>query len=143
MRGLSAGSRLLSVVIPCIRAMSTGTGTPMLQLQRWAVVGDVLNPNKPASAVAERLRSVGKDVALVNPREKEGRCLTSLRECEPKPDVVDLIIHPGIGSRIIEEMKEIGIANVFIQPGAGSDAIKAACAEAQIAVHEGCVLREL
>jgi hypothetical protein len=40
-------------------------------------------------------------------------------------------------------MAELGILNVFIQPGAGSPAIVAQAGEKGISVHEGCVLVEL
>ena len=135
----------------------------MLAKTRWAVVGDALNPAKPAFAVAERLRARGKTVHLVNPRERNGRCFLSLAEAAAAAaaaaddaasdaaaasgaaaiDVVDLIISPKLGPSIIEEMRSLGIPDVFIQPGAGSDEIRDACREAGIRVHEGCVLREL
>jgi phosphatidylglycerophosphatase GEP4 len=45
-----------------------GAGARMLALPRWAVVGDVLHPRKPARAVAERLEAAGKVVVRVHPR---------------------------------------------------------------------------
>jgi predicted CoA-binding protein len=47
---------------------------------------------KPAFAIAEKLRQAGKDVVVVNPRETEGRCFTSLKDCPQPIDVVDLVI---------------------------------------------------
>ena len=47
---------------------------------------------KPAFQIAQKLRDAGKEVFVVNPREKEGRCFTSLKECPAKPEVVDLVI---------------------------------------------------
>ena len=138
-----------SALLRSSRALATQATNPgaynMLKMNRWAVVGDVLNTEKIAHAVVTKLRDAGKDVVLVNPREKDDkRCFTSLRDCsEPPVDVVDLIISPKIGTSIIAEMSELGISNVFIQPGAGSPAILAACEMAGITVHEGCVLREL
>ena len=44
------------------------------------MVGDVLNPNKAASRIVERLESHGRPVALVNPRDKTGKCFTSLAD---------------------------------------------------------------
>jgi len=40
-------------------------------------------------------------------------------------------------------MAELGILNVFVQPGAGTPAILAQATEKGISVHEGCVLIEL
>ena len=115
----------------------------MLAMQSWAVVGDALNEKKPAFAIAEKLRGAGKDVFVVNPREKQERCATALADVPSSVDVVDLVISPKIGPAIIDDMASLGIKNVFIQPGAGSDEIIAKCATAGISVHEGCVLIEL
>eukprot|EP00614_Pseudopedinella_elastica_P022257 CAMPEP_0172623592 /NCGR_PEP_ID=MMETSP1068-20121228/130056_1 /TAXON_ID=35684 /ORGANISM="Pseudopedinella elastica, Strain CCMP716" /LENGTH=124 /DNA_ID=CAMNT_0013432217 /DNA_START=96 /DNA_END=470 /DNA_ORIENTATION=+ len=119
------------------------TGEEMLQQQTWAVVGDALNPKKPAFRIAEKLRESGKEVFVVNPREKEGRCFAALKDCPSKVDVVDLVISPLVGPRIIDDMLELGIQNVFIQPGAASTDIIEKCAEVGISVHQGCVLIEL
>eukprot|EP00617_Octactis_speculum_P012678 CAMPEP_0185770826 /NCGR_PEP_ID=MMETSP1174-20130828/61363_1 /TAXON_ID=35687 /ORGANISM="Dictyocha speculum, Strain CCMP1381" /LENGTH=121 /DNA_ID=CAMNT_0028456425 /DNA_START=97 /DNA_END=462 /DNA_ORIENTATION=- len=119
------------------------SGQSMLNSQTWAVVGDALNEKKPAFDVAERLRQSGKVVYIVDPREKEGRCFTSLSDCPQPVDVVDLIISPRLGPTIIDEMQNLGIQNVFIQPGASSQEILEKCGDAGIEVHHGCVLREL
>eukprot|EP00621_Florenciella_sp_RCC1693_P010662 CAMPEP_0182530478 /NCGR_PEP_ID=MMETSP1323-20130603/5943_1 /TAXON_ID=236787 /ORGANISM="Florenciella parvula, Strain RCC1693" /LENGTH=131 /DNA_ID=CAMNT_0024739777 /DNA_START=36 /DNA_END=431 /DNA_ORIENTATION=+ len=130
-------------------AMVPTSGAEMLGKRRWAVVGDALNQAKPAYRVAEKLREAGKDVVVVNPRAREdvvssGLCVLSLRDCaQPPIDVVDLIISPKIGPDIIVQMAELGIPDVFIQPGAGTDEIREAAASAGISVHEGCVLIEL
>mmetsp|Transcript_9983 Transcript_9983/g.20012 ORF Transcript_9983/g.20012 Transcript_9983/m.20012 type:complete len:133 (-) Transcript_9983:233-631(-) len=131
-------------------AASATTGRKMLDMPRWAVVGDALNPKKPAFAIAEKLREAGKEVHVVNPREKEGRCFTSLIATKDEAgesgapiDVVDLVISPQLGPGIIDEMAALSIANVFIQPGAASEEILQRCAIHGISVHQGCVLVEL
>lgn len=58
-------------------------------------------------------------------------------------DVVDLIISPLVGPSIIDDMAEMGISNVFIQPGAGTPDIISRAEAAGISVHQGCVLVEL
>ena len=45
-------------------------GARMLAQARWAVVGDVLHPRKPARAVVERLEAAGKTVHRVSPRDR-------------------------------------------------------------------------
>jgi predicted CoA-binding protein len=47
------------------------------------------------------------------------------------------------GLLTIEEIIQLGIQNVWIQPGAESPAILERCRSAGIHVHEGCVLKEL
>ena len=46
----------------------------ILRQRTWAVVGDVLNPDKFASKIVRRLEDCGRTVHLVNPRDDTGRC---------------------------------------------------------------------
>ena len=48
-----------------------------------------------------------------------------------------------LGLEQLQAAAEMGVKNVFIQPGAESEAILAFCAEKGIAVRQGCLLREL
>jgi len=73
--GLS--SRLVASLLAELRAPADA-GSVVLRQRSWAVVGDVLNPNKAASRIVARLESQGRPVALVNPRDKSGKCFTSL-----------------------------------------------------------------
>lgn len=98
----------------------------------------------------------------MNPREKEGRCVTSLSAllesssenndggsssvggaAASPVDVVDLVINPALGPGIIDDMAALGVVNVFIQPGACSEEILERCSSHGISVHQGCVLIEL
>ena len=127
-----------------VRMASSGTtGADMLAMQKWAVVGDALNENKPAFRIAKKLQDAGKDVHIVNPREKTERCARALSEIDASIDVVDLVISPKIGPSIIDDCASLGIKNVYIQPGAESDEILEKCSHAGISVHQGCVLVEL
>lgn len=125
------------------------TNSEMLEQQSWAVIGDVLHPTKPARAVVERLEAIGKTVVLVNPRataasDPDGILYRDLRDAgvKTKVDVIDLIINPRDGLEQMKQAAELEIKAVWIQPGAGSDAIRALCKEKGISVYEGCVLIE-
>ena len=120
-----------------------GSGANMLAQSSWAVVGDVLHARKPARLVAERLEAAGKAVHRVNPRDRTGTLPTSLLDVGVEVDVVDLVINPKDGLRIVGEAAQLGITRVFIQPGAGSLEIERFCASNGMQVHHGCVLREL
>ena len=56
----------------------------------WAVIGDVLNPAKPASRVVSSLRDAGKTVHLINPRDTTGQCHSGLSDVGQHIDVVDV-----------------------------------------------------
>lgn len=115
----------------------------MLQLQSWAVVGDVLHTSKAAGRCAEALRQAGREVQCVNPRDRTGTLAKSLLDLEAPVDAIDLVINSRDGLKQMQHAKELGIGNVWIQPGAASAEILAFCEESSIEVHEGCVLIDL
>ena len=61
---------------------------------------------------------------------------------EEKIEVLDLCINPHKGLKLISECRK-QIDAVLIQPGAGSDEIKALLDEKHIPYVEGCVLKGL
>ena len=81
----------------------------MLAAQNWAVIGDVLNSAKPASAVVERLKGAGKTVHLVNPRDSTGSCHKSIGDVDAPLDVIDLIINPRDGLKQMTQAAELGV----------------------------------
>lgn len=123
--------------------MTNTNGQEWLRLHTWAVAGDVLNEAKYAHTIAETLQKEGYEVALINPRSRDPRLCRSLSDYGQPIDVLDLVIHPKLGLKLVEEAKELGIKRVLIQPGAESDAILAYCAEHGLEAVEGCVLRAL
>ena len=124
--------------------------TPMLQATSWAVVGDVLNPSKPAHTIVQHLSQRHRTVFPINPRLKDADLLgrsdvsNALSTVQGKGvEVLDLCIAPGVGLGIVQQAKELGIPNVFIQPGAESADILDYCKQNGLTVHQGCVLREM
>lgn len=58
-------------------------------------------------------------------------------------DCVDLVVNPTMGMTIVDECNALGITNLFVQPGAGSQELIEKARGADMCVHEGCVLVEL
>ena len=110
--------------------------------QNWVVIGDVLNEAKPAARVVSTLREAGKTVHLVNPRDKTGTCKPTLSAVEDPVEVVDLIINSRDGIKQVEQMVSLGIKQIWIQPGAGSEEILALCRANGIEIFQGCVMVE-
>ena len=136
----------------------------MLDLKTWLVVGDVLNPTKPAHDIVNHLTQRHRTVYPVNPRIADADLLTQRDKRRSAADrgtteqdvqnsvkavaggavdVLDLCIAPAVGLAVVREAHELGVKNVFIQPGAGSDEIVEYCKANGMAVHQGCVLREM
>lgn len=123
--------------------MTNHNGVQWLRQQTWAVAGDVLNEAKYAHTIAKALEKEGYQVVLINPRSRDSRvyrCLSDYGQCI---DVLDLVIHPQLGLKLVQEADALGVKRVLIQPGAESEAILAYCAEHGLEAVQGCVLRAL
>jgi predicted CoA-binding protein len=99
-----------------------------------------MNASKPASSVLARLKSSGKEVYAVNSRDPT--CFPTLTAVGNPIDAVNLIINSKVGAGIVDEMIELGIMNLFIQPGAGSEEIMEKAKAGGVTVRNGCVLVE-
>ncbi len=114
-----------------------------LKKKTWAVVGDVTNQAKYAYDICEKLEEKNHKVYRINPKDvSDPKVLKSLSDIPEKVDVVNLVINPAKGIDIVKEMKELGLEEVFIQPGAGSNDILEYCEGNNIDVTKGCVLAE-
>ena len=114
-----------------------------LEKSNWAVIGDVLNPAKPASTVVATLKGDGKTVHLINPRDKTGQCFPDLNAVAQPIEVVDLCINHVEGLKQMQQAAALGIKQVFIQPGAESPEILSFCEQNNIEVFQGCVMVEM
>ncbi|MFL0248112.1 CoA-binding protein [Candidatus Clostridium stratigraminis] len=115
----------------------------LLNFKNWVVVGDVLNSSKYASRILSSLKNEGFNVEGINPGDTTGGIYKSLKEVNYVIDVVDLCINPISGLKILEEIKDLGINKVLIQPGAESVDINEYCKNNEITAMEGCALVEL
>ena len=104
------------------------------------------NPPRPPPdfdvPLETQLQAGDKKVFVVNPGYASAGVFASLEDVGEPIDVVDLVINPAKGVGVVDEMKKLGIKNLWIQPGAGSPEVLGAAKAAGIAVHEGCVLVE-
>lgn len=93
------------------------------KLTKIAVIGVSHDPQKYGHRVFRDLVLNGYTVEGVNPKggQVEGKDLfTSLPELDEKPELLILVVPPTVGIHILEKAKEIGIMNVWLQPGAES-----------------------
>jgi len=88
-----------------------GARKAVLEQRTWAVVGDGLNPQKPAFRIVERLLNSGREVRLVNPRDSSGAVFQNISatfESGAAPvDAVNLVISPALGKGIVEQVKKL------------------------------------
>ena len=92
-----------------------------LAKKTWAIVGNH-GVNPIAEKLAVKLAKGNKTVFLVNPGksgmvQNSTPVFGSLKDAGEGIEVVDLVINPGKGIAVVDEMKQLGIKNLWIQPG--------------------------
>lgn len=109
----------------------------MMDKDVFTLAGDTLDSGKYAYRIKRALTDAGYRVHCV------GKELESLDDVpEDSIEVLDLCIHPAKGEALIRAChKPIGC--VLIQPGAGSDTIRALLDEKGIPWLDGCALKGL
>ena len=117
----------------------------MLAARTFAVVGASTNPAKYGHIAYKALKAAGKTAYPVNPRAKEvdgDRCYSSVADLPERPEVVVSIVPPVLTERLVGLLAEQGVKNLWMQPGAESDAAVAEAEKNGIAtVHGGpCIM---
>ncbi len=96
----------------------------MLGKKCWAVVGANEDPEKFGNRILRKLISRGYKVYPVNPKYEtlEGiPCYKDLSSIPEKPEVIDMVVSPKRGRPILEEAAQLGIKNIWFQPGTYDD----------------------
>ncbi|MFW5873098.1 MAG: CoA-binding protein [Bacillota bacterium] len=117
-----------------------------LKLKNWAVVGASDNKDKFGYKIVKVLNDSNYNVFPVNPRlEKiDGvKCYKSLNEINEEIDVVDMVVRPEIGQKVIPEIADNNIDYIWLQPGTRSDDIDELTKKYNLKVVKGCIYSTL
>lgn len=110
----------------------------------WAVVGASEDPAKYGHRVFRSLHLAGYTVYPVNPRggELEGVAMVpDLASLPEMPDVVNLVVPPGVTEQVVRQAKEMGLTRIWMQPGAESKEAIAYCREHHMqVVYDACAM---
>jgi uncharacterized protein len=115
----------------------------MLEKKIWAVIGANNDPDKFGNIIYKRLKSEGYTVYPVNPmyEEVEGDpCYPDLESLPQKPEVLDMVVSPKRGKAFIEEAANLGIKNIWLQPGTFDSELLTLIKEKQLVGLQACVL---
>ncbi len=119
----------------------------MLQAKSWAIIGASNDKQKYGYKIYKCLLDRGIDVYAVNPGISEllgRRCYASIKDLPIKPEAADFVVPPRIGEQVIRECAEVGIKNIWLQPGAHSDEIVHIAQQLELnVVHHACIMVEL
>ena len=105
----------------------------VMRQKNFVVMGNTLEPGKPAREIKEKLLSHGYTVHCV------GKELASLNDVPGDIDVLDLCIHPAKGLKLLQECRR-DFGFVVIQPGAESDELCRWLEEHGHPYRHGCLL---
>ncbi len=115
----------------------------MLDRKVWAVVGANENPEKYGNMIYRKLRAKGYEVYPVNPNYEtvEGdKCYKDLSSLPKKPDVIDMVVSPKRGIPVIKEAAELGIKNIWLQPGTHNEELMDLIDKNGLTAVKACVL---
>lgn len=88
-----------------------------------AVVGATDNATKYGSVIYRDLKRKGYTVFPVNLNRAEvdgDRAYPTLDELPEKPTIVNIVVPPKVTLRILRQCLELGLDNIWLQPGAES-----------------------
>jgi predicted CoA-binding protein len=88
-----------------------------------AVVGATDNPAKYGNVIYRDLRRKGFKIYPVNPNRTHvagDPAFKSLKELPVKPTIVNIVVPPRAALEVLAQCQELGLTNVWIQPGAES-----------------------
>ena len=111
-----------------------------------AVVGATDNPAKFGGRIYCDLKAKGFQVRAVNPNRQTVDGDVSFPDLASVPediDIVDMVVPAHVGHGIIDQMVDLGLRHVWLQPGAESPELIAAAETAGLDVtHHSCIMIE-
>lgn len=78
----------------------------LLDFKNWAVVGDVLNEEKYAYKIVNRLNKGNYNVFKVNPRSKSDQVYHSLKEVPEKIDLLTWLFIPKLELMLLKKLRK-------------------------------------
>lgn len=91
-----------------------------------ALVGATDNPSKYGYVIYRDLKRKGYTVFPVNPKRSSvdgDQAYPSLDRLPSKPTIVNIVVPPDATLGVLEKCKELGLTNVWLQPGAESPVV--------------------
>jgi predicted CoA-binding protein len=105
--------------------------------EAFGVVGASIDRHKYGNKVLRNYLQKGKRAIPVNPKEKEIEgipCVASVSDLPDDVKSISVITPPQVTDKVVEQAIARGIKNIWMQPGAESDAAVGRCRESSINV---------
>jgi uncharacterized protein len=115
----------------------------MLEKKVWAVIGANDNPDKYGNMIYKKLKAKGYKVYPVSPNYETidgDTCYPNLKALPEKPEVLDMVVSPKRGYSVIEEAAELGITDIWLQPGTFNNELMELINNKGLNAVQACVL---
>ncbi len=116
---------------------------PWLEFKNWAVVGASRKASRYGYMIVKKLEAAGYNPLPVTPKYEDidGRkAYESVLDIEGDIDVVNFVVNPHIGMKVLDECIEKGVKRIWLQPGTVSKNLVKKAEENGIQVVEACIL---
>lgn len=116
---------------------------PWLEYKNWAVVGASTKPSRYGYKIVKELEDSGYNVLPVSPKYPDidgTKAYQSLLDIEGDIDVVNFVVNPHIGIRVLDECIAKGVKKILLQPGTVSSELVDKAKSSGIEVLEACIL---
>ena len=94
-----------------------------------AVVGASDNPEKYGNVIYRDLKGKGFTTYPIN-KDRDtvdgDKAYPSLRDLPEKPTIVNIVVPPRAALRVLEDCRDLGLDNIWLQPGAESPEVMSA-----------------
>ena len=115
-----------------------------IKVKNMVVIGVSNNREKYGYKIFRDLLRAKYKVSGVNPAggEVEGqKIFRKLADVSPKPDMVITVVQHAVTEQIVEQCRELGINEIWMQPGSESEAAISKAREYGIKVtHSACIM---
>jgi uncharacterized protein len=98
--------------------------------EAFGVIGASANHDKYGNKVLRVYLQHGRKAIPVNPKEKEIEgipCMASIEELPPNVKSISIITPPHVTEQMVDKAITMGIANIWMQPGAENPAAVEKC----------------
>lgn len=119
----------------------------ILREKNWAVVGVTEDKERFAYKIWQELKKHDYKVYPINPKYSSlygEKVYKDINEVEDEVKVVDLVVSPKIGIKLLDDFKAKGVEYVWLQPGSSSPELRDKMDKLGLKYLDGdCVYRTL